>query len=65
MSEKSDLKSIPERLRARAENRPLLMVNLSDGDRRLAAIILGHIADVMEGKPEPVIEIPVVKKREV
>lgn len=58
-----DPKTLAARLRARAENRHYLMVNLSDRDRRLSAIILGHIADVVEGRPEPKIEVPAVHKR--
>lgn len=50
-------------MRARAANRDLLMVNLSDPEARIARIVLEHVADVLDGQPEPKIERPTVMKR--
>lgn len=55
-------KALSKAIRARAENRALLLVNLSDADARLARILFNHLADVIEGKDEPKIPVKVVKK---
>jgi hypothetical protein len=57
-------KALASALRERAGNRALLMQRLNDPERRIAEVILNHIADVVDGIAEPRIDVPVIVKRQ-